>query len=140
MGNKTFIHYEKCDSWLLLIYALILAYIFSGLIFKFYIQVDIFFDLSFALLFFTLVQCFYEIGVRKAILFLITTSTIGFLAELLGTSTGFPIGKCHYTKFPSPNVFGVPEVVPLIWFVMAYLTFSTSRNAFRSNNCWEVIS
>ena len=50
---------------LLLVYALILVYILSGLIFKFYIQADIFFDLSFALLFFTLVQCFYELGTKK---------------------------------------------------------------------------
>ena len=86
-----------------MVYALIMAYILSGLIFKFYVQADTFFDLSFALLFFTLVQCFYELGVRKAMLFIITTLTIGFLAELLGTSTGFPFGKYYYTDFLVPK-------------------------------------
>ncbi len=116
---------------LLLVYALILVYILSGLIFKFNIQADIFFDLSFALLFFTLGQCFYELGWRRAIVFLIVSSVIGFLAEILGTSTGFPFGKYYYTDFLGPKVFGVPEVVPLIWFVIAYLTFSIAKNAFR---------
>lgn len=117
---------------LLLIYALILGYILAGLIFKFYIQADIFFDLSFALLFFTLAQCFYELGARKAILFLILTALIGFFAELLGTSTGFPFGKYYYTDFLGPKILGVPQVVPLIWFVIAYLTFSIARNIFRN--------
>ena len=117
---------------LLLIYASILAYILSGLIFRFYIQADIFFDLSFALLFFTLGQCFYELGPKRAILFLAVTSVVGFLAEILGTSTGFPFGKYYYMNFLGPKVFGVPEVVPLIWFVIAYLTFSIARNAFKN--------
>ncbi len=51
---------------------------------------------------------------------------------MLGTSTGFPFGKYYYTDFLGPKVFGVPEVVPLIWFVIAYLTFSIARNAFRT--------
>lgn len=116
---------------LLLIYALILAYILAGLVLKFFIPADIFFDLSFALLFFTLGQCFYELGAKKAVLFLLTTSVIGFLAEVLGTSTGFPFGKYYYSDLLGPKVFGVPEVVPLIWFVIAYLTFSIASNAFK---------
>jgi uncharacterized membrane protein len=94
-------------------------------------------DLLVALLLFTFVQCFNELAVRKAILFLITTSTIGFLAELLGTNTGFPFGKYYYTDFLDPKVFGVPEVVPLIWFVISYLTFSIARNVFRSEQLLE---
>ncbi len=116
---------------LLAIYAVILGYILLGLLFKFYIPADVFFDLSFALLFFTLGQCFYELGPKRAILFLVVTSVIGFLAEILGTSTGFPFGKYHYSNLLGPKIFGVPEVVPLIWFVIAYLTLSVARNASR---------
>ncbi|MGH2638802.1 MAG: carotenoid biosynthesis protein, partial [Rhabdochlamydiaceae bacterium] len=129
---------------LLLVYALILAYILSGLIFKFNISADIFFDLSFALLFFAVGQAFYELGFRKAILFLIITSVIGFFAELLGTSTGFPFGKYYYTDFLGPKVLGVPEVVPLVWFVIAYLTFSiagssnTSRQGAERNHVLNI--
>ncbi|MCL5068993.1 MAG: carotenoid biosynthesis protein, partial [Thaumarchaeota archaeon] len=118
---------------LLLIYAAILAYILSGLVFKFYISADVFFDLSFALLFFTLGQCIYELGLKKGVLFLVVTSITGFLAEILGTTTGFPFGNYYYTDFLGPKVFGVPEVVPLVWFVIAYLTFSVARNVFKQN-------
>ena len=119
---------------LLLIYAAILAYILLGLIFKFSISANIFFDLSFALLFFTLGQCLYELGPKKALIFLIITSVVGFLAEVLGTSTGFPFGKYYYTNFLGPKVLGVPEVVPLVWFVIAYLTYSMARNVFSASS------
>jgi uncharacterized membrane protein len=117
---------------LLLIYALILSFVIAGLIFKFAIRADIFFDLSFALLFFTLAQCFYELGFGRGLVFLVVTSSTGFLFEILGTSTGFPFGKYYYTDFLGPKVFGVPEVVPLVWFVIAYITFSIARNIVKS--------
>lgn len=117
---------------LLLIYAMILAFILAGLIFNFNVQAQVFFDLSFALLLFTAAQCFYELGVRKALIFLVVTSVTGFLAEILGTSTGFPFGKYYYTNFLGPKVLGVPEVVPLVWFVIAYLTFSIARKTVRA--------
>ncbi len=119
---------------LLLIYAAILAYILLGLVLKFSISANIFFDLSFALLFFTLGQCLYELGPKKAAIFLLVTSLAGFLAEVLGTSTGFPFGKYYYTDFLGPKVLGVPEVVPLVWFVIAYLTFSMARSLFEGRS------
>jgi putative membrane protein len=114
----------------LAVYGLILAFILAGLIFNFNIQAQVFFDLSFALLIFTLAQCFYELGVKNGLTFLVVTSVTGFLFEILGTSTGFPFGKYYYTDFLGPKVLGVPEVVPLVWFVIAYLTFSIARGMF----------
>lgn len=119
---------------LLLVYAAILAFILSGLIFKFEISANVFFALSFALLFFTAGQAIYELGIKRAILFLIVSSIIGFLAEVLGTSTGFPFGKYYYSDFLGPKVLGVPEVVPLVWFVISYLTFSIGYSAFASTD------
>ena len=110
-------------------YALILAYIILGLIFRFNVSADIFFGLSFALLFFTLAQSFYEIGFRNTIIFLAVTSIVGFVAEVLGTNSGFPFGKYYYTDFLGEKVLGVPIVVPLVWFVIAYLSFSIARSA-----------
>ncbi|MCL5066857.1 MAG: carotenoid biosynthesis protein, partial [Thaumarchaeota archaeon] len=89
---------------LLLIYAAILAYILLGLIFQFHISADIFFDLSFALLFFSLGQALYEMGFKKALTFIVITAVIGFAAEVLGTSTGFPFGQYYYTDFLGPKV------------------------------------
>jgi uncharacterized membrane protein len=109
---------------LLLIYAAVLVYILLGLIFQFNVSADIFFGLSFALLFFTLGQALYEMGIKKAILFLLITGMVGFLAEVLGTNSGFPFGKYYYTNFLGSKFLGVPVVVPLVWFVIAYMSYS----------------
>jgi uncharacterized membrane protein len=109
---------------LLGIYALVLGYILLGLIFRFNVSADVFFGLSFALLFFTLGQSIYELGIKKALLFLLITCIIGFLAEVLGTNSGFPFGKYYYTDFLGQKLLGVPVVVPLVWFVITYLCFS----------------
>jgi uncharacterized membrane protein len=114
---------------LLAVYAIILGYIILGLVFNFNVSADIFFGLSFALLFFTLSQSFYELGFRNTLIFLAITSVVGFLAEVLGTNSGFPFGKYYYTDFLGEKVLGVPIVVPLVWFVIAYLSFSIARSA-----------
>ena len=109
---------------LLFIYAAVLVYILLGLIFQFNPSADVFFGLSFALLFFTLGQALYEMGIKKAVLFLIITGTVGFLAEVLGTNSGFPFGEYYYTNFLGSKFLGVPVVGPLVWFVIAYLSYS----------------
>ena len=124
--------------FLLGVYALILAYIVLGLIFQFAVPAEIFFGLSFALLFFTLAQAIYELGFRNALIFLLITSTVGFLAEVLGTNSGFPFGKYYYTDFLGEKVLGVPVVVPLVWFVIAYVAFSIARTSFGGANTGKV--
>jgi uncharacterized membrane protein len=112
---------------LLFAYAAILVYVILGLVVNLNIGGDVFFDLSFALLFFTLGQAFYELGFRRALIFLVVTALVGFVAEVLGTSTGFPFGQYFYSDILGPKIVGVPEVVPLVWFVIAYLAYSISR-------------
>ena len=131
MGN--FPKFRLVVHGLLAIYAAILAYILLGLIYQFDISADIFFDLSFALLFFALGQAFYEMGIKKAIVFIVISAVVGFAAEVLGTSTGFPFGQYYYTDFLGPKALGVPYVVPLVWFVIAYLAFSIAQSSFIDN-------
>lgn len=123
---------------LLALYSAVLGYILLGLIFKFSIPAGVFFGLSFTLLFFTVGQSIFELGIKRALLFLIVTGIIGFLAEVLGTNSGFPFGKYYYTNFLGAKFLGVPVVVPLIWFVIAYLCFSivagNMKTQFASSN------
>jgi len=123
--GRLFVHF------LLLVYAAILVFIVLGLIFKFSVSADIFFGLSFALLFFALGQSIYELGFKNAVLFLAITSGIGFLAEVLGTNSGIPFGKYYYTDFLGEKFLGVPVVVPLVWFVISYLSYSIVARSSR---------
>jgi putative membrane protein len=41
------------------------------------------------------------------------------LVERVGTRTGLPFGRYHYTPALRPQVGGVPVIVPLAWFAMA---------------------
>lgn len=117
---------------LLAIYAVVLAYILLGLEFKFSVSADVFFGLSFALLFFTLGQSIYELGIKRALLFLVITCVVGFVAEVLGTNSGFPFGKYYYTNYLGAKFLGVPVVVPLVWFVIAYLCYSIVAGNIRA--------
>jgi uncharacterized membrane protein len=55
--------------------------------------------------------------------------------ERLGTRTGVPFGRYHYTPRLQPQVKGVPAVVPLAWFAMALPARETAHAALgaRSN-------
>jgi lycopene beta-cyclase len=54
---------------------------------------------------------------RTAKTFLVV-GVLSYLAELLGSSTGFPFGKYHYTDVLQPQIAGVPLLIPLAWFMM----------------------
>jgi uncharacterized membrane protein len=126
-NTKSIVSRHKIATHVLLaIYGAVLAFIIAGLIFNFSIGAAVFFGLSFALLIFALSQCFLEIGTRGAVIFLVVSSSIGYVAEVIGTNFGLPFGKYYYTDFLGSKVLGVPIVVPLVWFVIAYLTFSLS--------------
>jgi putative membrane protein len=43
---------------------------------------------------------------------------LAYLAELLGSSTGIPFGKYHYTEVLQPQIAGVPLLIPLAWLMM----------------------
>lgn len=45
----------------------------------------------------------------------VTTAAV----ERIGTRTGVPFGRYHYTDALRPQVAGVPAIVPLAWFAMA---------------------
>jgi len=45
-------------------------------------------------------------------------AVLSYLAELLGSKTGFPFGKYHYTDLLQPQLAGVPLLIPLAWMMM----------------------
>lgn len=48
----------------------------------------------------------------------ILVTALAFFAEWLGSTTGFPFGKYHYTSLLQPQLGGVPLLIPLAWMMM----------------------
>jgi putative membrane protein len=57
-------------------------------------------------------------GWRRTLKALLIVAVLSYLAELLGSRTGFPFGKYHYTDLLQPQLAGVPLLIPLAWMMM----------------------
>ena len=116
---------------LLFLYALILGYILLGLILKFYINADIFFDLSFRSTLLHTGSVFVRARNKEGAGLFDHNISDRISCRGTGHEHWLSIRKVLLHGFSWPKVFGVPEVVPFVWFVIAYLTFSIARNAFK---------
>jgi putative membrane protein len=58
-------------------------------------------------------------GLRRAVGAATGLAAATAVAERVGTATGLPFGRYHYTGALRPQVGGVPAIVPLAWFAMA---------------------
>ncbi len=53
---------------------------------------------------------------------------ISLTAEWVGTSTGWPFGRYHYTELLGPRIGGrVPWLIPVSWFLMALPSFDLAE-------------
>ena len=57
-------------------------------------------------------------GLARTIRTFAIVTVLSYLAELLGSTTGFPFGKYHYTEVLQPQIAGVPLLIPLAWMMM----------------------
>jgi putative membrane protein len=58
-------------------------------------------------------------GAGRAVSAAATIGAATTVVERIGTTTGIPFGRYHYTPALRPQVGGVPVIVPLAWFAMA---------------------
>lgn len=65
-----------------------------------------------------LVILFYAWGWVRTLKTFTIVVVLSYLAELLGSSTGIPFGKYHYTGLLQPQLAGVPLLIPLAWMMM----------------------
>ncbi|MCS6908729.1 MAG: carotenoid biosynthesis protein [Anaerolineales bacterium] len=66
-----------------------------------------------------------------------------FLAEWLGSTTGFPFGKYSYTPLLQPQLAGVPLLIPLAWMMMLPPAWAIAQMILGeqvSLNSWKGIS
>ncbi len=73
------------------------------------------------------------LGTGRALLLAAWGSTVGFAAELLGTTTGVPFGAYSYTEFLGPKLLDhVPLLVPPSWYAMSLLALALASGVTRS--------
>lgn len=67
-------------------------------------------------------------GLARALKTLAVVAFLAYLAELLGSSTGIPFGKYHYTDALQPQIAGVPLLIPLAWMMMLPPAWAIARS------------
>lgn len=57
-------------------------------------------------------------GLNKTLASFTIVGVLSYFAEFIGSKTGFPFGKYHYTDVLQPQLAGVPLLIPLAWMMM----------------------
>ncbi|MCX8061569.1 MAG: carotenoid biosynthesis protein [Anaerolineales bacterium] len=81
-------------------------------------------------------------GWRQTLRVFLLVTTIAFFAEWLGSTTGFPFGKYHYTSHLQPQLARVPLLIPLAWMMMlppAWAVAHTILGEQSSRSNWQRI-
>ncbi len=64
------------------------------------------------------------LGLRRTLIFFVTTVCFSLSAELIGTGTGWPFGNYAYTSGLGFKVLGrVPFTIPLSWFLVGFSAY-----------------
>lgn len=57
-------------------------------------------------------------GGRRSLTVFLSVAALTWLAEAIGSKTGFPFGAYNYTEVLQPQILGVPLLIPFAWFMM----------------------
>ncbi len=71
-------------------------------------------------------------GLRRTAQAFLLVGVLSYLAELIGSSTGIPFGRYHYTDLLQPQLVGVPLLIPLAWMMMLPPAWAIARLALPS--------
>ncbi len=72
---------------------------------------------------FALGHAVWTLGWRRALVFFGLAFVIGLTFEAVGVATGWVYGGYHYGPRLGPQLFHVPVLIPLAWFMVIYLAF-----------------
>ncbi len=61
---------------------------------------------------------------------------ITWFAEFVGSQTGFPFGRYHYTALLQPQLLNVPLLIPLAWFMMLPPAWAIAQGLVSRKNRW----
>lgn len=66
-------------------------------------------------------------GWKRTLQTFVMVAVLSYLAEWLGSKTGFPFGRYHYTELLQPQLAGVPLLIPLAWMMMLAPSWAIAR-------------
>jgi putative membrane protein len=71
----------------------------------------------------------------------LTIFFLGWVAEFLGSRTGFPFGAYSYTDILQPQILGVPIQIPLGWLMMLPPSWAVAQAITgRSDSRWRLLT
>jgi putative membrane protein len=80
-----------------------------------------------------LAVAFFRRAGARWLVALVSVFILSFLAEHIGTGTGFPFSGYRYTSLLGPRIGGrVPWLIPVSWFLMAAPSWILARRTFPS--------
>lgn len=67
---------------------------------------------------------------------IVAVPLLGWTAEFLGSRTGVPFGRYHYTEKLQPQIRRVPVVIPLAWLMMLPPAWAVAELVVPSGEWW----
>lgn len=81
---------------------------------------------SFLMLAYAWVSAQHVLGLKSAGVLSALAIGLGYFAELMGTKFGWFFGAYTFTEVLGPQISGVPIVISMMWFVLAYIGYTMS--------------
>lgn len=82
------------------------------------------------------VVLFTSWGVSRTARAMVIVAVATWIAEAVGSRTGFPFGYYHYTPILQPQIAGVPLFIPLAWFMMLPSAWAIAQIVVGTQRRW----
>lgn len=76
---------------------------------------------------FALGHAVWTLGWRHALVFFGLAFVVGLAFEAVGVATGWVYGGYHYSPRLGPQLFRVPVLIPMSWFMVVYLAHAVTE-------------
>lgn len=73
-------------------------------------------------------------GHKRSLAVFLSVAILTWLAEAIGSKTGFPFGAYSYTEVLQPQILGVPLLIPFAWFMMLPPSWAVASAILRKHN------
>lgn len=86
--------------------------------------------------FLAVVYIFFAWPLTRAFTAVLVTPFLGWAAEFIGSRTGIPFGRYHYTAALQPQIHRVPLAIPLAWLMMLPPSWAVAELIAPGSSIW----